>query len=169
MCQSSSCSVVSWSWLLSWRYFLWCIERVDLCTSFCAWAVEGPPANDLLHSFCFPFRHVVPRKLLGTKVCWRPFVNSHFFLGIAEIWALHTLFFHSWVSLLIGGQSLKVRGWSPSEGHQQLSGAVQNAQGSHVTSSTLDFFLSFFHNQVFSSQISIDGAKAISIKGIIQE
>lgn len=24
--------------------------------------------------------------------------------------------------------------------------AVQNAQGSHVTSSTLDFFLSFFHN-----------------------
>jgi hypothetical protein len=29
-----------------------------------------------------------------------------------------------------------------SEGHQQLSGAVQNVQGSHVTSSTLDFFLS---------------------------
>ena len=46
---------------------------------------QGPPANDPLHSFRFLFCRVAPRQLLGTKVCWSPFVNGHFFPRIAEV------------------------------------------------------------------------------------
>ena len=119
-------------YFLGSSYFLWCIERVTLCRGFHPQScrAKGPPATDFCFSpFCFvsfsflsccskeAFRQkgllesLCPLSLFSEKS--RSMDSPHSVLLLLSLLAC-------WRSE-VEGQRLEIRGWSPSEGHQQLS------------------------------------------------